>query len=248
MALKLKLVRDRGYETYSTKEVKKEHKEEVKAGEEETVEEEAPVPLVTHVNNFLHSIFSNVEAYINNQQISNSNGLYANKCYISNNFKGAISDYKGVLHCEGYDYEEFPDEITEPPLSEPFFARRMKMLSRPDGFMLFGKLGVDFFSTSELIYPSMKIGQRLIRVTPIFTSLATTPMSVVELLIVHFTLVVLLSSMIITRNEWTCLLLLMWSSTIWKLLQRLLSILPDKTSSFKKTISTMLQFVGLPLQ
>ena len=35
-AFKLKLVRGRGYETYKTKEVKKEHKEEAKAEEEET--------------------------------------------------------------------------------------------------------------------------------------------------------------------------------------------------------------------
>ena len=57
LALKLKLVRGRGYETYNTKEVKKERKEEAEAEEEETVEEEAPVPLVTHVNNILHLIF-----------------------------------------------------------------------------------------------------------------------------------------------------------------------------------------------
>ena len=142
LALKLKLFRDRGYETYNTKEVKKEHKEEAKAEEEVTAEEGA-VPLVTHVNNLLHSIFSNVEVYINNQYIYNSNGLYAHKSYIFNNFKGAISEYKGVLHCEGYDYEEFPDEIMEAPLSEPFFTR-MKMFSRPDGFILYGKLGLTF--------------------------------------------------------------------------------------------------------
>ena len=80
---------------------KKEHKEEAKAEEEETAEETAPVALVTHVNNILHPFFSNVEVYINNQQIYNSNGLYAHKSYISNNFKGAISEYKRVLHCEG---------------------------------------------------------------------------------------------------------------------------------------------------
>ena len=102
LALKLKLVRGPGYETYNTKEVKKEHKEEAEAEEEEETaeDEEATVPLVTHVNNILHSIFSNVEVYINNQQIYNSNGLYAHKSYISNNFKGAIAEYKGVLHCE----------------------------------------------------------------------------------------------------------------------------------------------------
>ena len=92
--MKLKLVRGHGYETCNTKEVKKEHKEEAKAEEEETAEEEAPVPLVTHVNNIFHSIFSNVEVYINKQQIYNSNGLYAHKSNISNNFKGAISEYK----------------------------------------------------------------------------------------------------------------------------------------------------------
>ena len=102
LALKLKLVRGLGYETYNTKEVKKEHKEEAKAEEGE----EAPVPLVTHVNNILCSIFSNVKVYINNQQIYNYNGLFAHKSYISNNFKGVISENKGVLHCEGYEYEE----------------------------------------------------------------------------------------------------------------------------------------------
>ncbi len=68
LALKLKLVRGRGYETYNTKEVKKELNEDAKAKEEETAEEEAPVPLVAHVNNILHSFFSNVEVHINNQQ------------------------------------------------------------------------------------------------------------------------------------------------------------------------------------
>ena len=42
--------------------IKKEHKEEAKADEEATVEEdkEATVPLVTQVNIILHSIFSNL--------------------------------------------------------------------------------------------------------------------------------------------------------------------------------------------
>ena len=32
------------------------------------------------------------------------------------------------------------------------------MLSRPDGFMLYGNLGVDFFSTPELLHPNVKKG------------------------------------------------------------------------------------------
>ena len=119
LSWKLKLVRGRDYETYNSKEVKKEQKEEAESEEEDTVEE-APVPPVTNLNNTLHSIFSNVEVYINNQQVYNSNGLYAHKSYTSNNFKGSIFDYKGVLHSGEYDYEEFPDEFTEAPYLNVF--------------------------------------------------------------------------------------------------------------------------------
>ena len=137
----------------------------------ETAEEEkqrGPVPLVTDVNNNSYSIFSNVEVYINNHQTYNSNGLYAHKSYTSTNLKEAIFEYKGELHCEGYDCEKFFKEILESPLSEPFFTSRMKMLSRPDGFMLYGELGLDLFSTSELLYPNMKNRLQLIRARPNF--------------------------------------------------------------------------------
>ena len=51
----------------------------------------------------------------------------------------------------------------------------MKLLSRPDGFMLYGKLGIDFFSTSELLYPNMKIRLRLIRARPNFYMISGNP-------------------------------------------------------------------------
>ena len=85
-ALKLKFVEGRGYDTYESKEEKKEHKDEsvvfTETGTDDDDEEEE-VARVTYVNNIKHSIFSNVEVYINNQQIYNSNGLYAHKSFIS---------------------------------------------------------------------------------------------------------------------------------------------------------------------
>ena len=156
---------------------KKEHKDEsvvfTETGDDEE-EEQEEVARVTYVNNILHSIFSNVGKYINNQQVYNSNGLYAHKAYISNNFKAAISENKGVLHCDGYDYEQDPEDISN-PLPDSFFTRRMKLLSRPDGFMLYGKLGIEFFSTSELLYPNMKIRLRLIRARPNFYMISDNP-------------------------------------------------------------------------
>ena len=122
----------------------------------------------------MHSIFSNVEVYINNHQIYNPNGLYAHKSFIWHNFKASICEYKGALHSEGYDYEQYPEDNNN-PLPDPFITRRMKLLIKPDGFMLYGKLGIDFFSTSELLYPNMKIRLRLPRARPNFHMISDNP-------------------------------------------------------------------------
>ena len=100
--------------------------------------------------------------------------MYTNLTFC-NNFQGAISENMGVFHCKGYDHEELPDEIMEAPFSEPFFTRRMKMLSRSDGFMLYDILGVDFFSTFELLHLNMKIRLRLIRARPNFYMISDNP-------------------------------------------------------------------------
>ena len=63
----------------------------------------------------------------------------------------------------------------EAPLFEPFFTKRMKMLSRPDGLMLYGKVGVDFFSTSKFLYPNMKYRLQLIRARPNFYMINDNP-------------------------------------------------------------------------
>ena len=77
----------------------------------------------------------------------------------------------GVLHCEGYDYEEDPANLVE----GPFFTKRRQLYSRTDGFMLYGKLGIDFLTTSQLLYPNMKVRIRLIRARPNFYMISENP-------------------------------------------------------------------------
>ena len=174
--MKLKFDKRPDYDTYESKEKNKEHKDESVVFTETGTdnEEDEEIARGTYVNNIMPSIFSNVEGYINNQQIYNSNGLYAHKSYNSNNFKGAITAYKGVLHCEAFDYEQDPEDITN-PLPDLFFTRGKKLLIRPDGFMLYGKLGIEFFSNSELLYPNMKNRLRLIRARPNFYMISVNP-------------------------------------------------------------------------
>ena len=123
LALKFKLVKGRGFDSYKTTKKKKEHKEDTvftETGDDdvECKEEGKGVPHITDANNILLSIFNNAEFYINNDQIYNSNGHYAHKSHISKNFKTILTDYKGVLHCEGYDYEKGPENL----LDGPFFT------------------------------------------------------------------------------------------------------------------------------
>ena len=54
------------------------------------------------------------------------------------------------------------------------------MLSRPDGFMFYGILGVDFFSTSEFLHPNMKIRLRLIRARPNFYMTSDVSLGIVD--------------------------------------------------------------------
>ena len=49
------------------------------------------------------------------------------------------------------------------------------MFSRHNGFMLYGESGVDFFSTSELLYPYVKIRLQLIRARPNFYMISDNP-------------------------------------------------------------------------
>ena len=80
LALKIEPGKGRGFDTYKATEKKKEHNEDTvftETGDEdlEFKEEGEGVPHFTHMNSYLHSIFSNAEVYTNNHQIYNSNGI-----------------------------------------------------------------------------------------------------------------------------------------------------------------------------
>ena len=51
----------------------------------------------------------------------------------------------------------------------------MKLLTVREGFIMYGKLGVDFFSTFELLYPNIKIRLRVIRARHNFYMVSDNP-------------------------------------------------------------------------
>ena len=62
LALKIKLIKGRGFDNYKTTKKKKKHKDDAvftETGDDDVafIEEDEGVPHITHVNNILHSIF-----------------------------------------------------------------------------------------------------------------------------------------------------------------------------------------------
>ena len=155
---------------------------------------------------------------MNNQQTHNSKRVYAHKSYFCNNFNRAISENMGVLHCKEHDYEEFLDETLEALLSEPFYTTKMKILSGPDGFILYNrKLDVTFSSTSELLDINTKFGLQFIRATPSFYLISHNLN--ISLGIVNCSLY---SSRIVLKDDYhkkrmDVLRIILWSSTFWRL-------------------------------
>ena len=96
---------------------------------------------LTHVSNILHSLFSNCEVYLNNQQVYNSNGLYGHKALISNEFNASTRNIENILACHGYEFEKEPTDYEK----SPFIDREEQLLLKHES-TYYGKLAIDLFS------------------------------------------------------------------------------------------------------
>ena len=111
--------------------------------------------------------------YINNQEIYISSGLYAHKVIFQTLLREPSLNTKKFCIVKAMTMNSILRMLLTP--SDPFFTRRMKPLSRPEGFLLYGIMGIDVFSTSELLYSNVKIRLRLIRARPNFYMINENP-------------------------------------------------------------------------
>ena len=118
-------------------------------------------------NNALHSLFSNCEVYFNNEQIYTSNGLYPHKAQISNEFSGTRGLKDSIGICQGYQYENIPNDFN----SAPFTGKVMTVNTGEK--MFYGKLAIDVFTCDKFLLPNIKVRIRLIRSRPNFYLIST---------------------------------------------------------------------------
>lgn len=114
------------------------------------------------VNNSMHSLFSNCEVYLNNEQVFTANGLYAHNAFISNEFLGTRGTKESISICQGYSYETDPTALTDPNI------QKRKVPVDDDLYYYYGKLAIDLFTCDKLMLPNVNIRIKLVRSRPQF--------------------------------------------------------------------------------
>ena len=157
IAFKLKLVKSRGYENHKSEDAKqgaqgitKEWCSGQKSGRRYSGSSGCSC------NHNFAFLFSNLELTLNNQRIWTSVGFYEHKSYISNTFRGSRFENMGLFSAERKFMKVFQTRKRR-TLVWTLFCNKMKILSLQDGSMFYGKMGVDFFSNSNVLYPKMNV-------------------------------------------------------------------------------------------
>ena len=147
MALKLIFIKSCGYETYKSKEVEREQKKNLKRLNQGGWRGRGRGSTSCHYSckqDFALS-FLQCSGGVNQKSVYwKIKRILCAQNYTSDNFIGAIFDYKVVSDCEKNGYEDFSCEILEALLSEPFLFKRMIKLSRRDGFTQCSQWGLTF--------------------------------------------------------------------------------------------------------
>ena len=109
------------------------------------------------VNNIMHSLFSNLEVYFNNEQLYSSNGFYAQKSFLSNEFSATQGTKDSISVCQGYLNQEQPNYVDD----EAFKER--KKTGTQEEINCYGRLHADIFTCDRLLLPNVNVRFKLIR-------------------------------------------------------------------------------------
>ena len=98
------------------------------------------------VNDIMHSLFPNLEVYFNNEQVYSSNGLYAQKSFLSNEFSGTQGTKDSISVCQVYLYEEQPNDVDDEAFNERKKTRTQEETN------CYGRLHADIFTSDKLLF------------------------------------------------------------------------------------------------
>lgn len=120
---------------------------------------------VAPVNNWLHSLFNQLDIYLNQKLISPPNNTYAYRAYIENLLNYGPAAKKSHLTC-GLWYEDTPGKMDVTDDSNEGFRIR-KNIARSEIEMI-GHLHADIFNQDKFLINGVSMGVKLVRSREVF--------------------------------------------------------------------------------
>ena len=114
-----------------------------------------------------HSLFSNCEVYLNNEQVHSVNSLYAHQASVYAEYSGTKGTKKSLSQCQGYRYEIEPNDFTKRPFTDVVLQKDK------DEFTFYGPLAIGLFACEPLVLPNVNLRLKLIRYSPAFYMIDT---------------------------------------------------------------------------
>ena len=115
------------------------------------------------VNNTLHSLFSDCSITANGIKISSANGNYAAKAFLETEFSTNKEAKDTWLRCQGYSYEDDPDDFTTEVFTDIEAETRRSIV-----ITLIGKVAADFFTCDKHLISGVTLRLTFLRTRPDF--------------------------------------------------------------------------------
>ena len=124
---------------------------------------------VVFTNNTLHSLFSQIEIYLNGILVADSNNTYHHRAFLETELTTNSDSKDSWTICQGY---EFDSAIADGDKGRWFTDRLKKTLNKNYTTDLYGALYVDFFTCEKLLIPEVELRIKLYRASNEFSLIA----------------------------------------------------------------------------
>lgn len=133
------------------------------------------------VNNWLHSLFSQVDLYINQKLVSPQNNTYAYRSYIETLLNYDDGAKMSHLTC-GLWYDDTPGHMDDCETNNTGLGKRKTFIKNSNTVDMIGHLHVDFFNQEKFLLNGVEMRLRMIRSRDSFCLMSKTEKYKVEIL------------------------------------------------------------------
>jgi hypothetical protein len=119
------------------------------------------------VNNILHSMFSQIQVFINGKEVKNTNSMYSYKSYLTNLLSYGRELKQTMLESEGY-FRDTPGAMDKTDGTNKGHKSRYDLFAAGQPVQLRGRLMCDIMNMNRLMLSNVNITIKLTRTEPNF--------------------------------------------------------------------------------